>query len=47
MLDSLMTPPPEQVLEVTALTRLIKGHLDENFARAWVKGVVSILRKQT
>ena len=47
MLDSLMTPPPEQVLEVTALTRLIKGQLEENFSRVWVKGEVSNLRKQS
>jgi exodeoxyribonuclease VII large subunit len=42
-----MTPPPEQVLEVTALTRLIKGQLEENFSRVWVKGEVSNLRKQS
>ena len=47
MLDSLMTPPPEQVLEVTALTRLIKIQLEENFSRVWVKGEVSNLRKQS
>jgi exodeoxyribonuclease VII large subunit len=47
MLDSLMTPPPEQVLEVTTLTRLIKGQLEENFSRVWVKGEVSNLRKQS
>ncbi len=47
MLDSLMTPPPEQILEVTALTRLIKGQLEENFSRVWVKGEVSNLRKQS
>tara|TARA_B100000989_G_scaffold183051_1_gene137687 strand:+ start:1536 stop:2891 length:1356 start_codon:yes stop_codon:yes gene_type:complete len=47
MLDSLMTPPPEQVLEVTALTRLIKVQLEENFSRVWVKGEVSNLRKQS
>jgi exodeoxyribonuclease VII large subunit len=47
MLNSLMTPPPEQVLEVTALTRLIKGQLEENFSRVWVKGEVSNLRKQS
>jgi exodeoxyribonuclease VII large subunit len=47
MLDSLMTPPPEQVLKVTALTRLIKGQLEENFSRVWVKGEVSNLRKQS
>ena len=47
MLDSLITPPPEQVLEVTALTRLIKGQLEENFSRVWVKGEISNLRKQS
>ena len=47
MLDSLITPPPEQVLKVTALTRLIKGQLEENFSRVWVKGEVSNLRKQS
>lgn len=47
MLDSLMTPPAEQVLKVTALTRLIKGQLEENFARIWVQGEVSNLRKQS
>ncbi len=47
MLDSLMTPPPEQVLKVTALTRLIKGQLEENFSRVWVQGEVSNLRKQS
>jgi exodeoxyribonuclease VII large subunit len=47
MLDSLMTPPPEQVLKVTALTRLIKSQLEENFSRIWVQGEVSNLRKQS
>ncbi|MGZ0654335.1 exodeoxyribonuclease VII large subunit [Coraliomargarita sp. W4R72] len=47
MLDSLLTPPPEQILKVTALTRLIKGQLEENFSRVWVKGEVSNLRKQS
>lgn len=42
-----MTPPPEQVLKVTALTRLIKGQLEENFARVWVQGEISNLRKQS
>lgn len=42
-----MTPPPEQVLKVTALTRLIKGQLEENFACVWVQGEVSNLRKQS
>lgn len=47
MLDSLMTPSPEQVLKVTALTRLIKSQLEENFSRIWVQGEVSNLRKQS
>ncbi len=47
MLDSFMKPPPEQVLEVTVLTRLIKGQLEEKFSRVWVKGEVSNLRKQS
>jgi len=42
-----MTPPPDQVLKVTALTRLIKGQLEENFSRVWVQGEVSNLRKQS
>ena len=47
MLDNLLTPSPDQVLKVTALTRLIKGQLEENFARVWVQGEVSNLRKQS
>lgn len=47
MLDNLLTPPPDQVLKVTALTRLIKGQLEENFTRVWVQGEVSNLRKQS
>ncbi|MFT5837291.1 MAG: exodeoxyribonuclease VII large subunit [Candidatus Azotimanducaceae bacterium] len=47
MLDSLLTPSPDQILKVTALTRLIKGQLEENFARVWVQGEVSNLRKQS
>ena len=42
-----MTPSPEQVLKVTALTRLIKSQLEENFSRIWVQGEVSNLRKQS
>ena len=42
-----MTPPPEHVLKVTALTRLIKGQLEENFSRVWVQGEVSNLRRQS
>lgn len=47
MLDNLMTPPAEHVLKVTALTKLIKGQLEENFSRIWVQGEVSNLRKQS
>jgi exodeoxyribonuclease VII large subunit len=47
MLDNLFTPSPDQVLKVTALTRLLKGQLEENFARVWVQGEVSNLRKQS
>ncbi|MDQ8194610.1 exodeoxyribonuclease VII large subunit [Coraliomargarita sp. SDUM461004] len=46
MLNNRLTPSPEQILKVTALTRLIKGQLEENFARVWVKGEISNLRKQ-
>ena len=47
MLDNLMMPPAEHVLKVSALTRLIKSKLEENFARIWVQGEVSNLRKQS
>ena len=42
-----MMPPAEHVLNVSALTRLIKSQLEENFARIWVQGEVSNLRKQS
>jgi exodeoxyribonuclease VII large subunit len=47
MFDSLMQPSPDQVLKVTALTRLIKGQLESNFSRIWVEGEISNLRKQS
>ncbi|MGB0335092.1 MAG: exodeoxyribonuclease VII large subunit [Opitutales bacterium] len=47
MPDDFLTPSPDQILKVTALTRLIKGQLEENFARVWVQGEVSNLRKQS
>lgn len=47
MMDELMTPPPEEVLDVTALTRLIKGQLEGRFAQVWVRGEVSNLRCQS
>lgn len=46
-MDELMTPPPEEVLDVTALTRLIKGQLEGRFAQVWVRGEVSNLRCQS
>ncbi|WPJ95295.1 exodeoxyribonuclease VII large subunit [Coraliomargarita algicola] len=47
MLDNLLTPPAGQVIKVTALTRLIKAQLEDNFSRVWVQGEVSNLRKQS
>jgi exodeoxyribonuclease VII large subunit len=47
MLDNLLTPAPEEILKVTTLTRLIKGQLEENFARVWVQGEISNLRRQS
>ncbi|HBR94896.1 MAG TPA: exodeoxyribonuclease VII large subunit, partial [Opitutae bacterium] len=47
MLNNLLPPTAEQVLKVTALTRLIKGQLEENFSRVWVQGEISNLRKQS
>jgi len=47
MIDELLMPPPEEVLDVTALTRLIKGQLEGRFARIWVRGEVSNLRRQS
>lgn len=47
MLDNLLTPSPDQILKVTALTRLIKSQLEENFARVWVQGEISNLRRQS
>lgn len=46
-MDELLMPPADQILKVTSLTRLIKGQLEENFARIWVQGEVSNLRKQS
>ena len=47
MLNNLLPPTADQVLKVTALTRLIKGQLEENFSRVWVLGEISNLRKQS
>lgn len=47
MLDSHLTPSPDQVLKVTSLTRLIKNQLEGNFSRLWVQGEVSNLRRQS
>lgn len=47
MMDKLIMPPSEEVLDVTALTRLIKRQLEGNFAQVWVRGEVSNLRRQS
>lgn len=47
MLDDLLMPAAEEVLNVTALTRLIKRQLEDRFARVWVRGEVSNLRQQS
>jgi exodeoxyribonuclease VII large subunit len=47
MMDELLMPPAEEVLDVSALTRLIKSQLEGRFARIWVRGEVSNLRRQS
>jgi exodeoxyribonuclease VII large subunit len=47
MLDTMLTPAAEEVLDVTTLTRLIKTQLEGRFARTWVRGEVSNLRRQS
>ncbi|PXA03611.1 exodeoxyribonuclease VII large subunit [Coraliomargarita sinensis] len=47
MMDDLLMPAADEVLDVTALTRLIKGQLEGRFARIWVRGEVSNLRRQS
>ncbi|MGB0744042.1 MAG: exodeoxyribonuclease VII large subunit [Opitutales bacterium] len=39
-------PASEEVLDVTALTRLIKRQLEGNFSQVWVRGEISNLRRQ-
>lgn len=46
MCSNLINPSADQVLNVSALTRLIKSQLEENYARVWVQGEISNLRKQ-
>lgn len=46
MLDELLMPAAEEVLDVTALTRLIRRQLEGRFAQIWVRGEVSNLRRQ-
>ena len=46
-MDDLLMPPADEVLDVTALTRLIKGQLEGRFARIWVRGEISNLRRQS
>lgn len=40
-------PASQEVLDVTALTRLIKRQLESRFAQVWVRGEVSNLRRQS
>ena len=40
-------PASEEVLDVTALTRLIKRQLEGRFAQVWVRGEISNLRRQS
>ncbi len=46
MMDELLMPTAEEVLDVTALTRLIRRQLEGRFAQIWVRGEVSNLRRQ-
>jgi exodeoxyribonuclease VII large subunit len=47
MMDDLLMPPVEEVLDVTALTRKIKRQLEDRFAQVWVRGEISNLRRQS
>lgn len=47
MLNDPLLPRLEQVLDVTALTRLIKRQLEGRFAQIWVRGEISNLRVQS
>jgi len=47
MMDDLLMPASEEVLDVTALTRLIKRQLEGRFAQVWVRGEISNLRRQS
>lgn len=47
MLDDYLRPQADQVLQVTDLTRQIKGQLEGRFSQFWVQGEVSNLRRQS
>ncbi len=47
MLDDFLSPPSDNVLGVTALTRQIKTLLQGSFRQVWVQGEISNLRKQS
>ncbi|MEM1222739.1 MAG: exodeoxyribonuclease VII large subunit [Verrucomicrobiota bacterium] len=47
MLDNLLRPDPDQILQVSALTRQIKTLLEGSFTDLWVQGEVSNLRRQS
>ncbi|MEO0510746.1 MAG: exodeoxyribonuclease VII large subunit [Verrucomicrobiota bacterium] len=46
-MDDLIRPAPGQVLDVSALTRLIKRQLEGPFSQTWVQGEISNLRRQS
>lgn len=47
MLDHLISPTAEQVLNVSELTRQIKAQLETRFTQIWVQGEVSNFRRQS
>lgn len=47
MLDDLLRPSQDQVLQVTDLTRQIKQQLEGRFTQFWVQGEISNLRRQS
>ena len=47
MQDDLLSPPADQILGVTAVTRQIKRLLEGSFRQLWVQGEISNLRRQS
>ncbi|MGB1127946.1 MAG: exodeoxyribonuclease VII large subunit [Opitutales bacterium] len=46
-MDDLLRPAPDNVLDVTELTRRIKSRLEGRFSQVWVQGEISNLRRQS